>query len=74
MALLLNALSCHFRIPIRHMRSPDRSGKISFIPSLFSSPWSHPFSKPKSETQILGVSLSLSLSLSRPIEELPFPL
>uniref|UniRef100_A0A8D0MYV8 Uncharacterized protein n=1 Tax=Sus scrofa TaxID=9823 RepID=A0A8D0MYV8_PIG len=37
MALLPNALSCHFHSPVPHKRSPDRSGKISFISSfLFS--------------------------------------
>uniref|UniRef100_A0A8C8Y4S6 Uncharacterized protein n=1 Tax=Panthera leo TaxID=9689 RepID=A0A8C8Y4S6_PANLE len=79
MALLPNALSCHFRIPIQHTRSPDRSGKISFVPSLFCSPRSHPFYKPKPQPKsqsLVSLSLSLIVSLSPSLssEELPFPL
>lgn len=49
MALLQNAFFCYFRIPIRHKRLSDRSGKI--MPSPLSSTQSHLFGKPKSQTQ-----------------------
>uniref|UniRef100_A0A8W4FKZ9 Uncharacterized protein n=1 Tax=Sus scrofa TaxID=9823 RepID=A0A8W4FKZ9_PIG len=64
MALLPNALSCHFHSPIPHKRSPDRSGKISFISSFLSS--TVPFLL-RPQIPNPNPSFSLSLSLLAPL-------
>ncbi|KAL4828981.1 hypothetical protein H8958_019304 [Nasalis larvatus] len=66
MALLPNALSCHFRVPILNKRSPDRSVRLALfllpIPLLGPIPSANP--NPISLSLPLSLSLSPSLSLS----------
>uniref|UniRef100_A0A8D2HY01 Uncharacterized protein n=1 Tax=Urocitellus parryii TaxID=9999 RepID=A0A8D2HY01_UROPR len=57
MALLSNALSCHFHVPILHKQSPDRSERCgSLLPSALAG---------SSSDQSLRIILSLSLSFFR---------
>uniref|UniRef100_A0A8D2K875 Uncharacterized protein n=1 Tax=Theropithecus gelada TaxID=9565 RepID=A0A8D2K875_THEGE len=68
MALLPNALSCHFRVPILNKRSPDRSVRLALF--LLPIPLHGPI--PSASQTSISLSLSLSLSLCLCLQELLF--